>query len=170
MPELPDKKYKTIVIDPPWNVKPMILKKYPNPLPYKTMTTDELINFPIHKITDDNCSMFLWTTHTFLPDAIKLMAVWGFKYHCLLTWHKVSGYSNCGIFRDTELVLFGYKGKMNINQKGKFIRCLFFEPKGRHSRKPNTFFNMIKNNTQEPRISLFERELRDGFDVWGDVV
>ena len=23
-------KYKTIVIDPPWDVKPMILKKYPN--------------------------------------------------------------------------------------------------------------------------------------------
>ena len=33
----PDKKYKTIVIDPPWPIEPMILKKYQLTIPYKTM-------------------------------------------------------------------------------------------------------------------------------------
>ena len=85
-----------------------------------------------------------------------------------MTWDKVAGYSTCGIFRNTELVLFGYKGKMTINQRGKFLPCLFRESKGKHSRKPQLFFEMLKPNTQEPRISIFEREKRDGFDVWGD--
>ena len=163
-----EKKYRTIVIDPPWPVKPMILKKYPDKLPYKTMSIEEISDFNIYDFADDECSLFLWTTHTFLPDAVNIMKKWGFKYHCLMTWDKVAGYSNCGIFRNTELVLFGYKGKMTINQKGKFLPCLFRESKGKHSRKPSIFFEMLKNNTQEPRISIFEREKRDGFDVWGD--
>ena len=38
-------KYKTIVIDPPWPVKPMILKKYPKKLPYNTMSIEEITKF-----------------------------------------------------------------------------------------------------------------------------
>lgn len=161
-------KYKTIVIDPPWPISTtMILKKYPKPLPYTTMSIEKIRSFYINTFAADECSLFMWVTHTFLSDALDIIKSWGFKYHCVLTWYKVSGYSNSGIFRNTELCLFAYRGKMNINQSGKFIPCLITEKKRNHSRKPDIFFDIIRNNTPEPRISIFERQLRNGFDVWG---
>jgi len=151
-------------------VKPMILKKYALSIPYKTMSIEEITNLPIDKISDDNSVLFFWTTHTFLPYCFDIIKAYGFKYYCTLSWNKVSGLTHQGIFRQTELVLVAYKGKLTqtIPQKGKAIPCLFTEQKGRHSRKPDIFFKIVKDKCPEPRISIFERELREGFETWGD--
>ena len=70
-----NKKYKTIVIDPPWEYgvwgknsgkgsrgdfsgrKDVIVK-----LPYETMSVEEIANMPISKLADDDCELYLWTT------------------------------------------------------------------------------------------------------------
>jgi len=168
----PNKKYKTIVTDPAWDIQPMKLKKYQLSVPYKTMTMRELQLMPIEDLADEDCGLFMWTTHTFLPKSLKLMEDWGFKYHCTLTWNKVSGLSHQGIFRVTEFVLFGYRGKIKnvINQKGKYIPALFKESKGRHSSKPKIFDDYIRSNTPEPRLEMFARVRKEGFDVIGNEV
>lgn len=168
--EFPNKKYKTIIIDPPWPVEPMILEKYQLSVPYKTMSLEEIKQLPINNLGADDSILFLWTTHTFLPDAFDVLKAWGFKYYVLITWDKVSGLTHQGIFRKTEFVLLGYKGKLTkaLEQKGKAIPTLFREAKGRHSEKPQMFDNIILKTTEEPRIDIFARIRKHGFDSYGN--
>jgi len=171
MIEFPNKKYKTIVIDPPWPIEPIILRKYSLSVPYKTMTIDEIESLPINDISEEDSIIFLWTTHRFLPQSFPILEKWGFKYYCLISWDKISGLTHQGFFRVTEFILVGYKGKLTnaINQKGKAIPCLFREHKGKHSEKPKKFDDIIRRSTLEPRIDIFARKKKLGYDFsYGD--
>jgi N6-adenosine-specific RNA methylase IME4 len=169
-----NKKYKTILADPPWKLTSMssIAYKCNKPLEnkYNTMSLNELKSLPINELKDNDCSLFLWCTHSTLPDALELMANWGFKYHCVITWDKLGGFSLWGFHRRTELLLFGYYGKININQKGKYIPTIFTERKTKHSKKPKIMYQWLNSNTPEPRLELFAREKTKGWDVWGNEV
>jgi N6-adenosine-specific RNA methylase IME4 len=169
-----NKKYQTILADPPWQMDFVKLKMRPNQveMPYKMMSVNEICNLGIElrPLEDDNCNLFLWTTHTYLPDAFKVMESWGFKYHCCLTWDKTNGRPCWGFKRDTEFVLYGFRGKITVNQRGHFIHTLFTEKLTTHSTKPEIFYNILESNTPEPRLELFARNKRDGWDCWGNEV
>ena len=169
-----NKKYQTIVIDPPWTVKNGLknLKFYRTgkPMPYPLMTNDEIINFPINDFADERCDLFLWTITSKIPLCFDILKKWGFKYMDFFAWDKEIGVPVNGVYRSLEWIIYGYRGKMGINKKGKFINSMFREKRGKHSRKPNVFYNIIASNTKEPRIDIFAREPRKGFDVWGNEV
>src|SRR3990167_1831438 len=170
-PKTPVGKYQTIIIDPPWPAEYMHLKMRPHQvlMEYPTMTVEEIKNYKVVKdIADDNCNLFIWTTHKFLPDTFEILKEWGFDYHVCLTWDKTNGRSLFGFNRRTEFCLYAHKGKITVNQRGKFIDTIFVEKLREHSRKPDIFYQIIKNNTPEPRIDVFSREKRDGFDQWGN--
>ena len=59
---------------------------------------------------------------------------------------------------------------MGINKSGNFIPSLFTEKRGKHSRKPDVFYEILAQNTQAPRIDIFAREEHSGFDAWGNEV
>ena len=40
----------------------------------------------------------------------------------------------------------------------------------KHSKKPELFQDIIELQSNKPRIELFARRNRDGWDVWGDEV
>jgi N6-adenosine-specific RNA methylase IME4 len=165
-------KYKTILADPPWNIGEMRMKKArPNAkLPYPKMKTKDICNLKVNELADDDCNLFLWTTHTFLPDALEVMRAWGFKYHCLITWDKTNGIPCWGFKRNTEFILYGYKGKITVNQRGKFIHTIYTEKLTTHSKKPKIIYEVLENNTPEPRLEMFARDKRNGWDVWGNEV
>lgn len=172
-------KYKTILIDPPWPVEAIAMKRRPNSttMPYQTMSVDEIGSLAVGGLADDTCDLFLWTTHTYLPDAFDLMKRWGFKYHCVITWDKGNGYSVNGFTRRTEFLLYGYKNKMGVRQRGRYVPTLirdlpelFDEKRNAHSRKPLQCYRLLERATQEPRIELFARHRRVGWHVWGNEV
>lgn len=166
-------KYRTIVIDPPWqiscNLKDTKYYRCGKPLPYPVMSDDKILDFPIDDFADNDCDLFLWTTHSKLPIALKILEKWGFKYHCLLTWDKTNGIGLNGFQRKTEFVVYGYKGKMGIDRSnGRYIPTLFKEKLTSHSVKPNIFYELIRTRTKEPRIDIFNRRNIFGFDGWGN--
>lgn len=167
-------RYRTIYADPPWQLSSMskIAYKCDNPLEnkYHTMTLEELKNLPIKELIEKDCGLFLWCTHSTLKDALELMSDWGFKYHCVITWDKLGGFSLWGFHRRTELLLYGYHGKINVNQKGKYIPTIVTERKSIHSKKPAIIYNWLNTNTPTPRLELFARQKVDGWDVWGNEV
>jgi len=169
-------KYKTIVIDPPWNIsltggglKNTKYYRFGKNMPYDLMSDDEIINFPINDLADTNCDLFMWVVQSKLPIALKIIENWGFKYHCLLTWDKTNGISIHGFQRKTEYVIYAYRGKMGIDRgKGKYIPTLFREKLTTNSTKPNIFYDLIRNRTKKPRIDIFGRRIIFGFDSWGN--
>ena len=87
---IPENKYQTIVIDPPWPVEKIIRDERPNQdvFAYPTMSIEEITNFKTSEFAADNCHIYMWSTHKFLPLAFLILDSWGFKYQCLMVWHK----------------------------------------------------------------------------------
>ncbi len=170
-----DKLYDVIYADPPWNIGSYAnMEKWPTQLEdkYPTMTEKELEELDVLSLCAEDCICFMWTTLTTLPQALKLLETWDFKYHITITWDKGGGWSSNGFHRRTELVLFGYRGKLSnvLHQEGEYIPTVFSEPKGKHSQKPEKMYEYIENRTRGKKIELFARNKREGWDVWGNEV
>jgi len=171
-PPLPDGKFNVIYADPAWPVGSIVMDKWESPIDdkYKTMSIEEIKNLPIQNLSAENCSLFIWTTHSFLPDCLDIIKIWGFKYFCLITWNKGSGWTQFGFHKMTEFLLFAYKGKMNIDQYGKAIPTLINENKTYHSKKPDSIRELIKSKTPDGRLELFARDKYEGWTSWGNEI
>ena len=175
-------KYRTIVADPPWeyNVskglptggyKPSTAEAH-----YPTMSNAEIAALPVAEWADDNAHLYLWVTNPRLygerrsreVQPIDIMEAWGFRYVTLLTWHKLGPIGLGFHFRgNSEHVLFGVRGKMSI-PTGLRQPTLFAARKGAHSAKPDVFYERVERVSPEPRLELFARRRRYGWDVWGN--
>jgi MT-A70 len=98
-PVLPTGKYSVIVVDPPWDMKKIDRDVRPNQVgfDYPTMSNDELIELPVDEWAYDDCHLFLWTTHRFLPNAFELLKHWGFRYVDTWVWMKPGGFQPIGL-------------------------------------------------------------------------
>ena len=166
----PDGKYQVIYADPPWPVGSITMDKWESPIDdkYPTMSIEEITALPVQTLAADICSLFLWTTHTFLHDSLHIMDAWGFKYFCIITWDKGGGWTQNGFHKKTELLLYGYKGKINVDPYGDAIPTLISKPKGAHSEKPDLIRDMITRKIDGNRLELFARNKSEGWDVWGN--
>lgn len=169
-PPPPDGKYRVIVIDPPWQMEKIERDVAPNQVAfdYPTMTPEQLRAFPVSHWADDDCHMFCWTTHKHLPLAIQLMDFWGFRYVLTMVWHKPGGFQPFGLPQyNCEFVVYARRGSPQFIDT-KAFNCCFQAPRREHSRKPDEFYDVIRRVTAGPRIDVFSREEREGFDTWGN--
>ena len=166
------KQYKIIYADPPWeyrNKKTGGSMKSGACQKYSTLSFNKLKRFPIGDIADKNSVLFLWATVPLLPDCIELMQFWGYKYKTALFWRKIMSLGMGFWYRgQVEILLMGIKGKIKAFriQKSNFIQAKCYK----HSQKPDEFYERIENSKLNPKIELFARRKRDGWDVWGNEV
>jgi len=164
----PDGKYRCIVIDPPWPIDKIARAVRPNQVAvdYPSMSIDEIRALPVPDLADDGSHVYLWTTHKHLPNALSLFESWGVKYQCLMTWVKNVGMTPFSWMYSTEHVLFGRVGNLDVQRKG--LRLDFAAKVREHSRKPDEFFALVAQASPGPRLEMFARESRDGFEPWGN--
>lgn len=165
---MPTAGYRTVVIDPPWPMQKIERDVRPNQVgfDYPTMSEDELRELRIP--ADQDCHLFLWTTHKFLPMAYRLLEAWGFRYVCAFVWHKPGGFQPIGLPQyNCEFALYARRGSPVFTDTKSFF-CCFQAPRREHSRKPDEFYDVIRRVTPGPRIDIFSREARDGFDQFGN--
>lgn len=176
-----DKKYETIYADPPWrfqNRTGKVAPEHKRLSRYETMSLEEIKALPVKEITGDKAHLYLWVPNALLPDGLAVMDAWGFEYKGNLIWEKVrkDGYPDGrGVgfyFRNvTEILLFGIKKKSAPNRTLAPARSqvnLIRSQKREHSRKPDEFIPIIEACSQAPRIELFARGDREGWDMWGN--
>ena len=166
---LPNGKYRTIVMDPPWNLKRSKINVTSNSskFDYPTMSEDELSNLRVGDIAHQDCHLYLWTTQGFLEMAFRLMKQWEVSYKFLMVWHKEGGMqpSNYPQY-NCEFVLFGSRGNLPFSDTKAFPTC-FYAKRREHSRKPDNFYDLVRRVSPGPRIDMFSREERSGYDTWG---
>jgi len=134
---------------------------------YATMTLAEICALPVGGIAADESHLYLWVTNGFLHDGFHVMDSWGFTYKACLTWVKTGNLGLGYWFRNqTEHMLFGVRGKLPVNARN--IRTVFEAAKSGHSVKPEAAFALIERASPGPRLELFARARRDGWDVWGN--
>jgi N6-adenosine-specific RNA methylase IME4 len=164
--------YRCIVIDPPWPMQRIQLETRPNQvadLAYPTMTVDEIGELAIPDLADPlGCHIYLWVTHRFLPDGLRLFVRWGVNYQCVMTWVKNVGFTPFSWMYSTEHVLFGRVGSLDLLRNG--LRLDFAAPVTGHSVKPSLFYARVADASPEPRLEMFAREVHPGFLPWGNQV
>jgi N6-adenosine-specific RNA methylase IME4 len=169
-PSLPTDTYDVIVIDPPWDMQKIERDVRPNQVAfdYPTMSEEELSEFDVPSISADDCHLFCWTTHKFLPSALRLVEAWGFRYVMTMVWHKPGGFQPIGLPQyNCEFALYARKGSPRFVDTKSFFAC-FEAPRREHSRKPDEFYDVIRRVTDGRRIDVFSRENRDGFEQFGN--
>jgi len=173
------KKYKTIYADPPWqfqNRTGKVAPEHKRLSRYSTMTLEEIKALPVSDVADEKCHLYLWVPNALLPEGLEVMKAWGFEYKTNLIWEKVrkdgepDGRGVGFYFRNvTEVLLFGIKGTKNRTlQPGRSQVNLLRTMKREHSRKPDEFVNLIEACSPGPRLELFARGNREGWDMWGN--
>ena len=167
----PDRKYKTIAADPPWPERGGGKIKRGADRHYELMKVKDIAALPVVDLTDpEGCHLYMWVTNNYLPDGIDVLRAWGFRYITKIDWHK----DKIGLgqyFRGkSESCLFGVRGKLPykiVDGKRQQGVTSFEAPVGRHSEKPEIMRQMIERVSYAPRIELFARHDRPGWDSWG---
>ena len=97
------------------------------------------------------------------------MEAWGFKYLAPIHWVKPSGFGNYVIHR-TQTLLLGYKNRCKFEALRYFANVIETGNPKNHSQKPEAFYGLIEQVSPEPRLEIFARSKRFGWDVWGNEV
>lgn len=172
-------KYSTVLADPPWQFQNRTGKVAPEHRRlsrYETMPLEAICDLPVKQITTDPAHLYLWVPNALLPEGLKVMDAWGFRYISNIVWHKVrkdGGSDGRGVgfyFRNvTEILLFGVRGKnARTLDPGRSQVNMIQSRKREHSRKPDEQYKIIEDCSWGPRIELFSRGIRPGWTVWGN--
>jgi len=156
-------KYKTIVIDPPWQYDTNVIGR--TTPEYATMSIEDLCKIKIPSDTDAH--LYLWTTNAFIPKAVLLGVKWGFEYKTCITWIKPSIGMGSYFRNSTEHCLFFVKGKLSTRVKN--ISTHFAAPRTKHSEKPEESYKIIEKASYPPYIEIFGRQKREGWKVLGNL-
>jgi N6-adenosine-specific RNA methylase IME4 len=138
------------------------------------MPTEDICKLPVGDLTTDDAILFLWTTNTHLyPDAFKVMEAWGFEYKNNMVWVKNSSGQGMGYYaiNNHESLLICKKGSAPYPVLDGRPSSVFQAPRGKHSEKPEVVYEIIEKMYPEfPKLELFARKKRTGWDAWGNSV
>lgn len=141
------------------------------------MSLEELTALPVSDLADTDSILFLWVTFPQLPEALRLIKAWGFRYKTVAfvwlktnrkarTWFYGLGFWTRG---NAEICLLATKGHPKRQSAG--VHQLIVSPVEQHSKKPDIVRDKIVALMGDlPRIELFARQKSPGWDVWGNEV
>lgn len=171
-------KYRTIVADPPWTPtlgatwKSSYRDKARPQRHYSLMTVEKIAE--LAPPVADQAHLYLWALAQHVDWAYVVAEAWGFDPVILWTWRKPglgTGRFQC----NTEHVLVARRGSRHGNPFGTGGRnaattggTCFDWPRAAHSVKPDEFYDLVERLSSGPRLELFARRQRLGWDSWGN--
>lgn len=139
------------------------------------MSVADILSLDVGSIADSDAHLYLWTTNRFLSEAFAAVSAWGFTYSTTLVWAKapMGGGLGGAYGISTEFVLYARRGALRPLSRVTGTWFHWKRPyddrgKPRHSAKPPEFFKMVETVSPGPRVELFARDARPGWDAWGD--
>lgn len=169
--------YKIILADPPWSYNDKGSDRHPGAShKYECMPLAKIQSLPIGEtLADKDCVLFMWTTMPFLPDALETIKRWGFKYKTMgFTWVKRNKKKKDGWFygmgnwtrANAELCIIATRG--NPKRVSAAVHSIIEAPVRGHSQKPDEIYERIEKLCgDQPRVELFARQKREGWDSVG---
>lgn len=170
--------YRVLCADPPW--------PFNDKLPgasrgaaknYDMLSVNDIMRFPLPAFAPD-CVLCLWRVAAMQQEALDVIKTWGFTLKTELVWLKKTstGQRWFGLGRITraehEVCLIATRGRPTV--KSHSIRSTFVTdvdglsaPVGRHSEKPEAFYDIIEELFDGPYVELFARRQRPGWTCMG---
>lgn len=173
-------KYGTIIVDPPWPYQKTSrhgkLTGYSD-VEYDPLTIDELAALPVGKAATDESVLLLWTTWPFVHAACHLIEAWGFEYTTGLPWVKVvsvdTSKEDAFSFKPEYGVGYWFRGATEVllvGSRNKAYRTNYIgliSKNAKHSRKPDSLYELAEATLPGPYLELFARRTREGWTQLG---
>jgi N6-adenosine-specific RNA methylase IME4 len=165
---MPAGPFEVIYADPPWRLGnpdgPIAPERH-----YVTMPLDEIkaLEIPVA----ENAVLFLWTVNGLLPQALEVIAAWGFEYKSGLAWVKPSIGPGVWVRNRHETLLIARRGSFPPPEPEDRVDSVVEAPRCRHSEKPELFYELIERMyPHASKLELFARCRREGWAAWGNEV
>jgi len=158
-------------MDPPWLERGGGKCKRGADRHYSLMRTPEIVKVIFRSgvfTPNKDAHLWLWVTNNFLPHGFCIMEQLGFRYVTNAVWVKDRAGLGQYLRGQHELLLFGVRGKLRGQSKRQ--TTVIKAPRHAHSQKPDEAYNLIEAVSPGPRLEMFARQQRPGWDVWGSEV
>lgn len=153
-------RFGCIYVDPPWPTHATVERRN------DAMSIDALCALPVAELTTEHAHLHLWAT--FIPDALRVMAAWGFRYCADFLWIKQSMGPGDYWRVSHESMLLGVKGDLPFAVHD--LRSWQIFERAEHSARPEEVRAMIMRASPGPYLELFARRAVAGWTVWGDEI
>jgi N6-adenosine-specific RNA methylase IME4 len=179
--------YQVIYADPPWWYGQRLngnTKFGRGAGVYPQMKTPEICALPVQSLAAKDAILFMWATCPLLPDALRVIEAWGFKFKTVaFTWIKLNQIALTPKFgtgyyskSNSELCLLATKGGI-LKPATDGVSSVVMTPIGEHSRKPDTVRHRIELMYPDlPKVELFARPINsllpvfEDWHIWGNEV
>jgi N6-adenosine-specific RNA methylase IME4 len=148
-------KFRTIYADPPWDYenessRGAAVNHYP------TMTLDDICAEPVNELAAGDSHLHLWTTNSFLREAINVVRAWGFEYKSCFVWVKPElGMGNYWRVSH-EFMLLGVRGRLTFADH--HLPSWVESSRTVHSRKPRIVRELVERASPGPYLEMYGRE------------
>ena len=143
---------------------------------YPCMPIKDIMAFPLPPL-DKDCILFMWRVAAMQQEALDVVKAWGFTLKSEIVWEKLTGGGVQGIAKEAfgmghyvrmnhEVCLIAVRGKPVIRSHSE--RSMFMAPMGRHSAKPDEFYEKVEALCAGPYAELFARQHRPGWTCYGN--
>lgn len=171
---LPPLSFDLLMVDPPWAFALRSAKGEAKSAQaqYACMSLDAIKALPVAHLARRDALLWLWATHPMLPQALDVMAAWGFSFTTSGVWVKTTSggrlaFGTGYVLRSaSEPFLIGKFGRPRI---ARTVRTVIMAPAREHSRKPDAAYAAAEVLAigATRRADLFSRETRSGWTGWG---
>lgn len=169
--------------DPPWRINKRLgvggRRRNETTVPYEFMDDFAIHQLRVCEHAADDAVLFLWATRLKFREGIaaSVARAWGFEPCGEIIWGLPNAGTGSPPFgNDHEPVLVARRGNGRVDH-GEYLGVWFWKqvyeygaagvPQKVHSAKPPGFFELVEQITDGPRLELFAREARLGWDSWG---
>lgn len=163
-----NEKFTLILADPPWTYN-IEAKRGSDRISehYHQMTTQEICDLPVHRITIKDAYLLLWVTSPKMDDGMEVLKKWGFTYLTQMIWDKELMGLGHVVRQQHEILIIGRKG--HPRPPAMKFRSVIKERRTDHSRKPVKSYEIIEGMFPDARkIELFARWVYPGWTGVGD--
>lgn len=152
-----DRKFRTIVIDPPWPYRDKRRPRGGIASHYRELNLSGIYGLPLARLAETNTSLHLWTTTAFLEESFSLLRVWDFNYRGVMCWCKPPPIGTGAYWRNcVEFLLLATRGRISF-PNSPAVPNWFVAERLEHSQKPEVARRLIMSVCEGPYLELFAR-------------
>lgn len=166
--------WRTILADPAWEYGDSLsgpgrgAGKH-----YDCLSVEAICALPVDEAAAARAHLYVCVTNAHIEDGYRVVRAWGFEPKTLITWvktardHSVRLGMGRYLRNATEQVIVAARGRPMLQPLVRNRHNVIFAPRAEHSAKPDELYELVEAVSPGPRLELFSRRRREGWQGWG---